>query len=108
MNATKQAMSYETVRLDQHGSVCLLTLNRPERLNALTLQVAEELTAAINQGLERSSRAIIITGAGKAFCAGGDLREMQAIAGREGRVEAFFDEPLRALNEAVLLIRETP
>ena len=50
----------------------------------------------------------MLTGSGRAFCAGGDLREMQEIAGREGRVEAFFDEPLRILNESILLIRQTP
>ena len=51
---------------------------------------------------------MVITGAGRAFCAGGDLREMQKIAEREGKVEAFFDEPLRLLNECILLIRRTP
>src|SRR5204863_9338093 len=50
----------------------------------------------------------MLTGAGRAFCAGGDLQEMQKIATQEGRLEAFFDEPLGLLNEAILLIRETP
>ena len=101
-------MSYETIQLEMHGAVCLLTLNRPDRLNALNVQVANELKAAINEALERGARAIVLTGAGRAFSAGGDLREMQEIAKEEGRVEAFFDEPLRRLNEAILLIRQTP
>jgi len=101
-------MSYETIQLEMHGAVCLLTLNRPDRLNALNVQVANELKAAINEALERGARAIVLTGAGRAFSAGGDLREMQEIAKQEGRVEAFFDEPLRRLNEAILLIRQTP
>jgi len=90
------------------GPICLLTLNRPDRLNALTVQVAREFNAAVSEALESGARVIILTGAGRAFCAGGDLREMQEIAGREGRVEAFFDEPLRILNESILLIRQTP
>jgi len=101
-------MSYETIQLEMRGPVCLLTLNRPERLNALTIQVANDFKAAVNEALERGARAIVITGTGRAFSAGGDLREMQEIAKKDGRVEAFFDEPLRILNEAILLIRQTP
>ncbi len=89
-------------------SVCVLTLNRPERLNALTVQVANEFKAAVHEALERGARVIVLTGAGRAFCAGGDVREMQEIAKKDGRLEAFFDEPLRVLNEAILLIRQTP
>lgn len=89
-------------------AVCLLTLNRPDRLNALNVQVANDFKVAVRDALERGARAIVITGAGRAFSAGGDLREMQEIAKKDGRVEAFFDEPLRLLNEAIMLIRQTP
>jgi 2-(1,2-epoxy-1,2-dihydrophenyl)acetyl-CoA isomerase len=88
-------------------AVCLLTLNRPDRLNALNVQVAHDFKAAVGEALERGARAIVITGAGRALSAGGDLREMQEIAKQAGRVEAFFDEPLRLLNEAIMLIRQT-
>ena len=101
-------MGYETLQLEMRGSVGLLTLNRPDRLNALTVEVAKDFKAAIAEAIERGARAIVLTGAGRAFCAGGDLREMQEIAKKDGRVEAFFDEPLRLLNEAILLIRQTP
>ena len=101
-------MSYETLQLEMRGPVGLLTLNRPDRLNALTVQVANEFKAAVAEAMERGARAIVITGAGRAFSAGGDLREMQEIAKKDGRVEAFFDEPLRVLNESIMLIRETP
>jgi 2-(1,2-epoxy-1,2-dihydrophenyl)acetyl-CoA isomerase len=74
----------------------------------LTIEVAYEFKAAVYEAIEKGSRAIVLTGAGRAFCAGGDLHEMQNIATREGRLEAFFDEPLRILNEAILLIRQTP
>lgn len=101
-------MAYETIQFEMRGSICLLTLNRPDRLNALTVQVAQEFNAAVSEALERGARVIVLTGSGRAFCAGGDLREMQEIATKEGRVEAFFDEPLRILNESILLIRQTP
>ena len=101
-------MSNETIKLEMAGQVCILTLNRPDRLNALTVEVAVDFKAAVAEALERGARVIVLTGEGNAFCAGGDLREMQEIASKEGRLEAFFDEPLRVLNEAILLIRQTP
>jgi len=100
-------MSYETIQLEMRGAVAVITLNRPESLNALTSEVGQEFKAAVEEVRERGARAVIITGAGRAFCAGGDLREMRTIAERDGRVDAFFDEPLRLLNECILLIRQT-
>src|ERR1044072_2309185 len=101
-------MSYETIQLEMRDSVCVLTLNRPDRLNARTVEVAKDFKAAVGEAIDRGARAIVLTGAGRAFSAGGDLREMQEIAKKDGRVEAFFDEPLKLLNEAILLIRQTP
>ena len=101
-------MTYETIQLEMRGAVCVLTLNRPDRLNALNVQVARDFKAAVAEAIEHGARAILLTGAGRAFSAGGDLREMQEIAKHDGRVEAFFDEPLRLLNEAIMLIRQTP
>ncbi len=101
-------MNYETINSELRDAVCVLTLNRPDRLNALTVKVAEDFQAAVNEAFKAGARAIVLTGAGRAFCAGGDLREMQELASRDGRVEAFFDEPLKILNEAILLIRHTP
>jgi enoyl-CoA hydratase/carnithine racemase len=61
---------------DEQG-VATITLNRPERLNALTFEVYRELTdlfAALRD--ERGARVVIITGAGKAFCSGGDVHDI--------------------------------
>jgi 2-(1,2-epoxy-1,2-dihydrophenyl)acetyl-CoA isomerase len=101
-------MTYQTLQFEMRGAVCILTLNRPDKLNALNVDVANDFMAAVGQAVESKTRAIILTGGGRAFCAGGDLREMQNIASREGRLEAFFDEPLRILNKAILMIRQTP
>lgn len=101
-------MSYETIQVEIRDAVGVITLNRPESLNALNTQVAQEFQAAMAELRERGARAIILTGAGRAFCAGGDLREMQKMAESEGKVEAFFDEPLQLLNDCMLLIRRTP
>src|SRR5919199_185764 len=101
-------MSYETVQLEMRGAVAVITLNRPLALNALTVAMGQEFRSAMNEARERGARAVVLTGAGRAFCAGGDLREMQRLAEREGRFEAFFDEPLRVIHDCVRLIRETP
>ena len=59
------------------GGVAWLTLNRPERLNALTFEVYRELTEAFAtlRG-EGAVRAVVIRGAGRAFCSGGDVRDI--------------------------------
>jgi 2-(1,2-epoxy-1,2-dihydrophenyl)acetyl-CoA isomerase len=101
-------MSYETLLFEMREAVAVVTLNRPDALNALTIQMGRELKLAFAAASERGARAIVLAGAGRAFCAGGDLREMQQIAKHEGRLEAFFDEPLQLLHECVLLIRQTP
>lgn len=101
-------MSYETIELVMSNAVAVVRLNRPDSLNALTTQVGQEFLAAVAEARAKGARAIVVTGTGRAFCAGGDLREMQKIATQEGKVEAFFDEPLRLLNECILLIRDSP
>src|SRR6185312_3788070 len=101
-------MTFETIQLEARGSVSLITLNRPEALNALTTKVGQDFLAALTQAQANGARAIVLTGAGRAFCAGGDLREMRSMAESGGNVGAFFDEPLQLLNECILAIRQTP
>jgi 2-(1,2-epoxy-1,2-dihydrophenyl)acetyl-CoA isomerase len=103
-------MSYETVQLEMRdeAAVAVITLNRPEALNALTVAMGQEFRGAIAEARERGARAIVLTGAGRAFCAGGDLREMREMAKKEGRLQAFFDEPLNLIHACIRLIRETP
>lgn len=101
-------MTFETIKLETTGAVAQITLDRPDSLNALTTKVAEEFRSAVSHAQGSGARAIVLTGAGRAFCAGGDLREMRRMAESNGKVEAFFDEPLQLLNECILLIRQTP
>jgi enoyl-CoA hydratase len=69
--------TYETVLLERHDRVALVTLNRPKALNALSLQVMEEITALLT-ALDKDPGvgAIVITGSAKAFAAGADIKEM--------------------------------
>lgn len=66
----------ETILVERRADVLLLTLNRPDRLNAWTPQMAGELAAAISEGNSSPEvGAIVVTGAGRGFCAGADMRD---------------------------------
>lgn len=68
-------MSYETVTWEQSGAVGRLTLNRPASLNAWTTQLGEELLAVVSgEAAQDSVRAVLVTGAGRGFSSGADLR----------------------------------
>jgi 2-(1,2-epoxy-1,2-dihydrophenyl)acetyl-CoA isomerase len=101
-------MSFETVIYELNGSVAMIQMNRPDALNALSLQLGKDLKAAVEKAIADDVRAVVLTGSGRAFCSGGDLREMKAMGEREGNIEAFLDSPLKALHDVILLIRETP
>src|SRR2546428_14162507 len=78
--------------LDPKTAVATITLNRPERLNALTFEVYRELRDTFQRlDTEPGVRAIIITGAGRAFCSGGDVDDIiGALLGRDLRsIPAF-------------------
>jgi 2-(1,2-epoxy-1,2-dihydrophenyl)acetyl-CoA isomerase len=67
---------FETIRLEVDAGIATLTLDRPDALNALTVPMKRELLTAFRSiGRDRSVRAVILTGAGRAFCAGQDLKE---------------------------------
>src|ERR1700720_2839284 len=71
---------YQTLLLDISGNLATITLNRPEKRNAISTQMMAELQTALDE-IERShARVGILTGAGKAFCAGMDLEMLAAIA----------------------------
>jgi len=82
-------MSYETILLDIADGVATLTLNRPERMNAFTDQMAREMIAAFDEtDANDDVRAVIVTGAGRAFCAGADLGSGGATFDYEKRLAA--------------------
>ncbi len=67
-------MSYQTIRYEVEDHILTLTLNRPEAMNSFTLTMHQELVDAFNQASEDDDvRVVVVTGAGKAFCAGMDL-----------------------------------
>jgi len=73
-------MAYETILYDVADCICTITLNRPEKLNAWTGQMHLDLKDAMHKaGADADVRVIILTGAGRGFCAGADMGGLQAI-----------------------------
>lgn len=96
-------MTYQTIIAERRGDVLVLTLNRPDRLNAASLGMADELSAALDA--LGGARAVLITGAGRAFCSGADL---QAPRGDGARGDASFDALTRHYNPLMLRLAELP
>jgi methylglutaconyl-CoA hydratase len=75
-------MQFHTIELVYHDQVAHLTLNRPDKRNALSFQLLDELARALNEIEKSAAQIMILTGAGKAFCAGMDLEELKTLTGK--------------------------
>lgn len=75
-------MNYETILVDTQDGVTTVTMNRPQRLNALTGQMIKEIVAVLDGTKQGSdTRVIVLTGAGKGFCGGADLKDPRGPGG---------------------------
>ncbi|BAN55451.1 MULTISPECIES: enoyl-CoA hydratase [Pseudomonas] len=92
-------MAFETILLDIHGKVGLITLNRPQALNALNAQIVGEINQALDQ-LERdpSIGCVVLTGSAKAFAAGADIKEMADLQYPQIYVDDLFSDADRIAN----------
>ena len=75
-------MNYNTLQLAFDDGIATLTLNRPEKRNAMSYELIAELLRALEEVKESSARVLILTGAGKAFCSGMDLENLKSLIGR--------------------------
>ena len=73
-------MAYETIEFKLEGGIARLTLNRPDRLNSFTVQMHEEVADAL--GKLEGARVLVLTGAGRGFCAGQDLNDRAVAPGQ--------------------------
>lgn len=95
-------MDYETILLDITDGLAVLTLNRPDKMNALTKQMRAEITHAMKHAA-RHARCIVLTGAGPAFCSGQDLGD----ASSTGKID--LERSLRDEYEPMLeTIHDSP
>ncbi|HPF26964.1 MAG TPA: enoyl-CoA hydratase/isomerase family protein [Steroidobacteraceae bacterium] len=92
-------MTEKTVSIEVRGAIAIVTLNRPESANTLNMQMGRDLAAAaIACEGNAAVRAVVLTGAGKHFCFGGDLRGM--VAGGEA-IEPYLRELTSHLHTAI-------
>jgi 2-(1,2-epoxy-1,2-dihydrophenyl)acetyl-CoA isomerase len=90
-----------TILLGVSDGVATITLNRPDKLNAFAGDMRERMLAALDHvACDRSARVLVITGAGKGFCSGGDVQHMVDLKGRKAEFEALA--PLLDAGRAIV------
>ena len=90
------AYSYETLLVDKQDNILTITMNRPERLNAIDEVMHRELEDVFGAvGVDPEVSAVVLTGAGRGFCSGGDVRAMD----ERGGAIALQDRPLGAVSQ---------
>lgn len=95
--------SFQHIVFEQQGAVAFVTMNRPEKRNALSLAHMQELAACLRQiADERRAAVVVLRGNGPAFCAGHDLGEMV------GQEQEFYTTLFAACSELMLLIQSIP
>jgi 2-(1,2-epoxy-1,2-dihydrophenyl)acetyl-CoA isomerase len=77
-------MDFETIKLEIGTGVARLTLNRPDRLNSFTVQMHDEVSRGLEAVANSDARVLVLTGAGRGFCAGQDLGDRAVAPGGEG------------------------
>lgn len=75
-------MSYSTIKLGFEDQIATITLNRPEKRNAISFELIDDLLSALDEIAKSDALVLILTGAGKAFCSGMDLDNLKALLGR--------------------------
>jgi len=98
---------YETIRADIRDAYLDLSLNRPQVMNALNQQMAEEILDVLERIGDRDDvRAVLLRGEGRAFCAGGDVKEMERSLG--GNPAEFFEGPLVKIHASASALADLP
>jgi len=105
----QRALNDEVLLREHRGSVAVLTLNRPEARNSLSLEMIAALHGEVKDlGGSDAIRAIVITGAGSAFSSGHDLKEMTAHRNDPDRGRAFFTKTMSACSDMMMSIVRCP
>jgi methylglutaconyl-CoA hydratase len=96
-------MSFKTLTLTYENRIAFITLNRPEKRNAVSFELLSELMGALDEVERSDSQVLVVTGAGKAFCAGLDLDELKTLLGKTHddnvRDSAFMAKMFRRIYE---------
>ncbi len=88
---------YKTVQYAEAQSIATITLNRPDKRNAISYELIDDLIAALKQAASSSAQIVILTGAGKAFCSGMDLDNLKQLTGRTHEQNVQDSETMASL-----------
>ena len=96
-------MTYQTIKYDINERILTITLNRPEQMNAFTVEMANELEHAFYRASDDDAvAAIVVTGSGKAFCAGMDLSKQGNVFGLHEGLQPTFDDMENHLSDEAI------
>src|SRR5580704_15263473 len=100
---TKNDASYETILLSLEGGIARLTLNRPDKLNSFNVRMHEEVQRALQSVRGQGARVLVLSGAGRGFCAGQDLADRAVAPGTQGvdlgeSIERYYKPLVLALQ----------
>jgi 2-(1,2-epoxy-1,2-dihydrophenyl)acetyl-CoA isomerase len=100
--------SYELLKLDRDGHVATITLNRPEKLNALSADLIAEFHTVLDEiDAESEIRAVVLTGNGRGFCSGADVnRQLESLEGRQSQSPAPTGPGITALGPHIRRISQ--
>ncbi|KUI37740.1 enoyl-CoA hydratase [Mycobacterium sp. IS-1590] len=89
---------YETLTFEQTGAIARITLNRPDAANGMNGTMTRELAAAAKQCDTDATKVVVLTGSGRFFCAGGDLKDFASAPDRGAHIKGVADDLHRAIS----------
>mgnify|MGYP005843578315 CR=1 FL=1 len=102
-------MGGEILRVNRDGGVVTLEMHRPEVLNAISPELAAALLGAVQEcDADEAVRVVVLTGSGRAFSSGGDMKALGAALAAGGDLRSLVYDALECLHEAVLSLRRLP
>ena len=101
------SVEFQNIIFEKKGNTAFITMNRPDNFNSLNPDLTIEITSAVDLCCSDGEvRVIVLTGSGKAFCSGGDIKFFSSAP--PGRPDKPFEEILPLLNRLILSIRQAP
>ena len=94
-------MSYSTIQIAYQAAIATLTLNRPDKRNAISFELIDDLLRGLAEIEQSPAQVLIITGAGKAFCSGMDLENLRQLAGRSPEQNRHDSETMARLFRTI-------
>lgn len=101
-------MEFETIRFEKSDKVAIITLNRPDNMNTFNIVMLNELVSVLDEvALDIDVKAVILTGEGRAFCAGADVKGVDELLGIQ-KEQVENQDTMKLVNRVVLAIRQSP